>query len=334
MNKIPINLEKTKKPEIIKVDDQSKGMRLDRFLRKLIPGFNQAHLEKLIGSGGIRVNGKKSKANIILENEYLVSLPPGLKEEITNGKNLFSKNVEDLKLIRNSLIIENDEILVLNKPQGIPVQGGSKISRHIDGLLQPAFKTLYRPLLVHRLDKNTSGVLIVAKNRISAKNLTESFKKKKIKKIYLALVKGKVEQDNFQISKPLKKKKYLGKEKVFVDFEDGDEAITNVKVISSLDNFSFLALSPVTGRTHQLRVHLSDIGHPIVGDNKYDETKNKSSNHFRNPTLQLHCFQLIFSLLSGKVETVQAEIRNDMKNNINALGVERYIPELGKKFLI
>ena len=118
---------------------------------------------------------------------------------------------------------------------------------------------------------------------------------------------------------PLKKKKYLGKEKVFVDFEDGDEAITNVKVISSLDFFSFLALSPVTGRTHQLRVHLSDIGHPIVGDNKYDENKNKSSNHFRNPTLQLHCFQLIFSLLSGKVETVQAEIRNDMKNNINAV---------------
>ena len=334
MNKIPINLKKTKKPEIIKVDDQSKGMRLDRFLRKLIPGFNQAHLEKLIGSGGIRVNGKKSKANIILETEYLVSLPPGLKGEITNGKNFFSTNVKDLKLIRNSLIIENDEILVLNKPQGISVQGGSKISRHIDGLLQPAFKTLYRPLLVHRLDKNTSGALIVAKNRISAKNLTESFKKKKIKKIYLALVKGKVEQDNFQISKPLKKKKYLGKEKVFVDFEDGDEAITNVKVISSLDNFSFLALSPVTGRTHQLRVHLSDIGHPIVGDNKYDENKNKSSNHFRNPTLQLHCFQLIFSLLSGKIETVQAEIRNDMKNNINALGVKRYIPELGKKFLI
>ena len=91
MNKIPINLEKTKKPEIIKVDDQSKGMRLDRFLRKLIPGFNQAHLEKLIGSGGIRVNGKKSKANIILENEYLVSLPPGLKGEITNGRNFMSK---------------------------------------------------------------------------------------------------------------------------------------------------------------------------------------------------------------------------------------------------
>ena len=124
MNKIPINLKKTKMPEIIKVDDQSKGMRLDRFLRKLIPGFNQAHLEKLIGSGGIRVNGKKSKANIILENEYLVSLPPGLKEEITNGKNLFSKNVEDLKPVitpGNSASAALDNVFELLVHSGKPV---------------------------------------------------------------------------------------------------------------------------------------------------------------------------------------------------------------------
>ena len=332
MNEKINNSKSSKIPEIINVDQQNAGMRLDRFLRKLIPGFNQAHLEKLIGSGGIRVNGKKSKTKFILEDNNLISLPPGLMKENKSEKNFESINVNDLKLIRDSLIFENDEIFVINKPQGMPVQGGSKITKHIDGLLQPAFKTISRPLLVHRLDKNTSGALLVAKSRHSAKHLTESFKAHKIKKIYLALVKGKLENKTFEISKPLLKRKELGAEKVFVDFENGSNAITQVKVISASDNYSFLALSPITGRTHQLRVHLADAGHPIIGDNKYDENIKKSSNNFNNQTLQLHCFQLIFSLSNGKIETVQAELRGDMQKNITSLRMDKYIPKLGKNF--
>lgn len=322
-------------PEVIKVTEDFIGTRLDRFLKKNIPGIKQSHLEKLIGSGSIRVNKKKSKPNFQLEANQSVSIPPKLRDNKFNFK-LKHKYVplnDDLEMIQKCKINETDDFLVLNKPSGLPVQGGSKVTRHIDGLLEHAFGKGKKFYLVHRLDRDTTGALLVAKNRIYAKKFSNYFKDKKISKKYLAIVCGKLEDKKGIIDLPLLKSKVNNEEKVIVDYNKGLKSVTKYKLLGSNENFSFLLLSPVTGRTHQLRVHLSKLGFPILGDDKYGGITVLNFNKNQKATLQLHCLELIFPYKLNNKNIVYAEINPQMKNIINRLNLNQFLNRLEENIL-
>ena len=188
--------KKNIKPEVLRVSKELSGLRLDKFIRYYIAGIKQSHLEKIIGSGGIRVNKKKVKPNYILNFNQLVSIPPGFKEQNfeTYSKPKFIPLKKDIELIRLSKIYEDENIIALNKPNGLPVQGGTKVHRHIDGLMMNSFDHIQKHYLLHRLDKDTTGVLIIAKNRLYAKEFSSYLKNKNIRKTYLAIVHGKIEK--------------------------------------------------------------------------------------------------------------------------------------------
>ena len=215
----------------------------------------------------------------------------------------------------------------------MPVQGGSKVTRHIDGLLEPAFGKGKKLYLVHRLDRDTTGALVVAKNRIYAKKLSNYFKDHKISKKYLAIVCGKLKDKKGVINLPLLKAKVSNEEKVIVDFDKGLKSVTKFKLLGSYENFSFVLLSPVTGRTHQLRVHLSELGFPILGDKKYGGVTVLNIKENQRVTLQLHCLQLIFPYKLNNKNIVYAEINSQMKININRLNLNQYLNRLEENIL-
>ena len=310
-------------PEVLKVSKELAGLRLDKFIRYYVDGIKQSHLEKIIGSGGIRVDKKKVKPNFILNSNQLVSIPPGLKDQKyeTYSKPKYIPLEKDIELIKSCKIYEDENIIVLNKPSGLPVQGGSKVHRHIDGLMMSSFDHIQKHYLLHRLDKDTTGALIIAKNRLYAKEFSSYLKNKKIRKTYVAIVHGKIENIKGSINLPLLKVKVGNNEKMIVDDRNGLKSITKYKVLEYSNGFSLVLLFPITGRTHQLRVHMSSLGHPILGDNKYNYI-SKIDNDFKNSSLMLHCLQMSFPNKKLKEKFVNADINEKFYKILKILKME------------
>ena len=316
-----------KSPYIFEVNHESIGMRLDKFLKLKISGIQQSHLEKLIGSGSIRVNQKKSKPSNKLSYGELVSIPPKLKDQKFNQKvkDKFIPLKSDISMIKSCIIKEDNDFIALNKPHGIAVQGGSKLNRHIDGLIKYAFKNLDKHYLVHRLDRDTTGTLLIAKNRSFAKELSEYFKYNTIEKTYISIVRGKMENKEGTIDLPLIKGKKTKAEKVMVDEKFGLKSITKFKVFGYSEDHSLVLLFPKTGRTHQLRVHLSYLGNPILGDKKYGGGIRIKSNPNKNISLKLHCLQMSFPYKNMKKNTVYAKIGNEFFDSLKFLKLDQYM---------
>ena len=314
-------------PYIFEVNDECKGMRLDKFLKLRISGIQQSHLEKLIGSGNIRVNKKKSKPSIKLNLGEQVSIPPKLKDQkfTQKIKDKFIPLKNDINLIKSSLIKEENDFIALNKPYGIAVQGGSKLNRHIDGLIKYAFENIEQHFLVHRLDRDTTGVFLIAKNRSFAKEISEYFKYNTIEKIYIAIVCGNVENNEGTIDIPIIKGKIGKAEKVIVDKKNGLKSITKYKVFGSSENHSLVLLFPKTGRTHQIRVHLSHIGNPILGDKKYGGEFKIRNNLNKTGSLKLHCLQMSFPYGKIKKNIINAKLNNDFSDSLKLLKLDQFI---------
>lgn len=279
-------------------------MRLDRFLRKTYPLLTQGLLEKLCRKGSIRINGKKIKTNYRLTfNETLTHPEFPIQEE----KKTAAPSPGFCKKIKQCILFENELFMALNKPHGVAVQGGSGITNPIDEALQ----TLYAsPRLVHRLDKDTSGLLIVAKTLAAAQELAQLFKDRSIKKTYYAVTLGRVKKKTGTLDWPLKKKRDHKTEKVYVDHHEGKEAHTHYTVVSydpKMD-VSLLHITPFTGRLHQIRVHCAEMGHPILGDYKYG---GKEAQPFgKKVRLHLHSYQMTFRLF-GQDYCLKAPISDD-----------------------
>lgn len=320
-------------PEILKVSKELSGLRLDKFIRYYIPGIKQSHLEKIIGSGGIRVDKKKVRPYFILNFNQLVSIPPGLKEQKyeTHSRPKYIPLEKDIELIKSCKIYEDENIIALNKPSGLPVQGGTKVYRHIDGLMMNSFDHIQKHYLLHRLDRDTTGVLIIAKNRLYAKEFSSYLKNKNIRKTYLAIVHGEVEKTKGFIDLPLLKQKVGNNEKMIVDYNKGLKSITKYKVLEYSNGFSLVLLFPITGRTHQLRVHMSSLGNPILGDKKYNET-SKIDKDFKNSSLMLHCLQMSFPNKKLKEKFIRAEINKKFYKTLKVLKMENNNSLLEKKF--
>lgn len=276
----------------IKITVQDAEQRLDRWLKKRRPDIPHGLVQKLLRKGAIKLNGKRAKADVRLQKGDKVTLPDTVEQKATKAVNRRAvPNTEQaLQLLDNILAITNDYIAI-NKPAGLAAQGGSNVKISVDDLtpyLREPWLSLHKakkklptlgevtsgdmtPKLVHRIDKDTSGIMLLARNDVAARTLTAAFKAKDICKTYWALVVGVPSHRQGKISAPLVAKSAVKKiEKAVVDEEQGKSAVTYYTVVEAMgSSLAWVALQPVTGRMHQLRVHMAHIGHPIVGDGKY-----------------------------------------------------------------
>ena len=270
------------------------GCRVDRFVKNLFKDVGYVLLQKLFRQGRIKINRKKAKASQRLnENDQIRIYSNQLIENSDNSEKFIQKDPRLEKIYREMLIFENDDFLVLNKKQGLAVQLGSKLNFCIETILK---NVLDKYFLVHRLDKDTSGVLLIAKNQKYARKLTQLFRDGKIKKTYWAIVDGKIDKPGI-VRNFIGKSFISGEEHMTVtDEENGKSAITKYSPINKVGYYTLLELNPKTGRKHQLRVHCSEVlKAPILGDVKY----NKNIQH---KNLFLHAKQLVISDLDFKIE--------------------------------
>ena len=269
------------------VTADEENSRADKIVRMVCTNLGFGLLQKLFRKGRIKINGEKTAPSDRVKQGDIVIIHADINENAP-ARNF---NAENFEKLRSLIIFENDDFFAINKPAKLAVQGGTKIKFCVDNLIKSYADFDCR--LVHRLDKETSGALLIAKNRKSSQYLTELFRENKIKKKYLAIVDGKIKKSG-TIKNFLTKSFCSGEEKIVVaqNFDDGKEAITHYNPLKSLDkNRTVLELRPFTGRKHQLRVHCADcLNAPIIGDKKYGNLveKCKECNDF----LFLHCHEL------------------------------------------
>lgn len=290
------------------VAEAEEGIRLDRWFKRHYPAVSHGRLEKLLRTGQIRIDGARAKSNDRLQPGQIVRVPPIESDATRPVKQATPIPDRDVRFIRSLVLRKEPGFFVLNKPAGLAVQGGSKTTRHLDALLPAlAEKGEERPRLVHRLDRDTSGAIVIARSAAAAAELAALFRSKAVTKIYWALVHGVPSPRVGTIDVPLAKEGGRGNERMEPQEEDseaGQRAITHYEVISNVAHkFAWVALMPVTGRTHQLRAHLAAIGHPIGGDPKYGQPEAFGGEVPLG--LQLHARRV--SLPAGKRRTISVE---------------------------
>ena len=276
--------------KLLTVSEDEGEQRLDKWFKRRFPQISQGHLEKMCRTGQVRIDSARAKASDRVAPGMVVRVPPLPDAEAPSRPVESRVNAADAKMIQNAVLWKDEHIIILNKPPGLPSQGGSgQGDRHVDGLTE-ALKFGYkdRPKLVHRLDKDTSGVLMLARTDRVARALSEALRHHNTRKIYWAVVAGVPHPRKGSIKYGLMKAPGHGRggegEKMqcvhpakMADYPDAKRAHTDYFTLWFLgQRLSWMALEPVTGRTHQLRAHMAEIGHPILGDGKYggSETDN------------------------------------------------------------
>ena len=302
--------------KIVKIKQEDDGVRLNRWFLKYYPGLSLGRLNKLLRTKQIKVNGGRVEAATKLEAGQEIRLPPLDNEQQTEGKKDFV-SARDVAFMQSLVIFKDKNILVLNKPSGLAVQGGTNTDRHVDGMLDALkFEAAEKPRLVHRIDKNTSGLLVLARNRKYAELLTKAFREHQLQKTYLAFCIGVPWQHEGEIKGRLLK---VG-EKSVID-RDGKEAVTLYKVLDTAGNkFSLIAASPLTGRTHQIRAHLESIGCPIAGDDRYYGEVRQKFSIFADK-LYLHAYKINLSALYNKKLEITAGLPHYFKESLKAAGI-------------
>jgi len=307
-----------------RISPEENGLRLDRCLRLWIPHLPQSIIEKGARKGLLKVEGIKSKPSHRVTEGQTLSFPSFFVdfEERVEEKRPTPLTNADRKWLKGLILYEDSDILVLNKPAGIAVQSGTNQRKSLDAMLV-AYTEEYRPRLVHRLDMDTSGVLVFAKTLPMARWLTNAFKERTVQKIYWALVCGIPQKREGTISLALAKKPDPRGEKVRVDLQTGLQASTIYRVIeTSRQRVSWLELNPQTGRTHQLRVHCAEgLKTPILGDGKYG---GNTALLLGRKALHLHAHKLTIPLPKGKTMTFEAPLPQDMRETFQELGFEGY----------
>lgn len=299
----------------VKIKPEDDGIRLNRWFLKEYPSLTLGRLQKLLRTKQIKVDGKKAEANTRLSAGQELRLPPLDNEKAIKNPAVVSKS--DTDFIQSMIIFKDDNIIVLNKPSGLAVQGGTNTDRHIDGMLEALkFENSEKPKLVHRIDKDTSGVLVLARNRRYAELLTKAFREHMLQKTYLVLAIGNLKNPEGEIKIALDK---VGEK--MEPSNEGKKAVTRFKVLDTAgEKFTLLTAEPLTGRTHQIRAHMECAGCPILGDNKYFGQSRKRFPELSSK-LHLHAYKIDLSPVYNKKLVVKAPLPDYFKNDIKFLGL-------------
>ena len=307
------------------------GMRVDRFLEARFPGLAFSHIQRIIRKGELRVNGRRAQPKDRLAADAKVRIPP---LRLDPPKSV-ARSADDATraFLQSITLYEDTDVLVLDKPMGLAVQGGSGTVRHLDGMLEvlqaPGGQ---RPRLVHRLDKDTAGCLLVAKTRFAAAALAKTFRSRSARKVYWALVAGVPKPRQGRISTFLAKEELEGDSRMRIarhGEEGASHAVTYYAVVeTAARQLAWLSLKPVTGRTHQLRAHAAHIGHPIVGDPKYFNKENWGLPGGLQNRLHLLARRIVVPHPRGGTIDITAPLPPHMVQSWNLLGFDltRYDP--------
>jgi len=307
------------------VDADDDGVRLDRWFRRRWPHLTNVQIQKLARSGQIRIDGARARAETRLAAGAQVRVPP-LPTPGVAVRAPAPISDRDRAFVRGLVLYEDDEIVALNKPAGLAVQGGTGTSRHLDGLLAAWGAGVERPRLVHRLDRDTSGVLVLARTPAAAARLAGAFARRRAQKTYWAIVAGAPGPADGEIDLPLAKRGF-GDREMMAPAAGGEAgaqpAVTRYATIARAGKeAAWLALSPVTGRTHQLRVHMLALGHPILGDPKYQTERSAALS---GPLkLQLHARRLALPRPGRGDLVIEAPISPELKAGFELFGFEEH----------
>ena len=304
-------------------------MRLDRWFKRHFPDVNHSYLQKLLRTGQVRIDGKRAETSSRLAAGQGVRIPPlaawaapakGPNPGAGKPKGMSDKQIAELQAL---VLYRDADVIAINKPAGLAVQGGTGTSKHLDAMLDALrFDGNERPKLVHRLDKDTSGVLLLARTTFAASKLTEMFRGSAVRKIYWAATVGVPKPYQGKIDLALAKEGGPQGERVAGDEDDGKRAVTYYSVLENLGKqAAFVAMWPRTGRTHQLRVHMAAIGHPIVGDGKYGGQEAFLTGAISRK-LHLHARRLRIDHPDGGQVDVTADLPTHFSDTLSALGFE------------
>jgi len=302
---------------LIQVSDEDGDIRLDRWFKRQYPGLSHIRLEKLLRTGQVRVDGGRVKAATRLAAGATVRVPPldewaeaPLPPDDRQKPGPKPPSEAENEKMRQMVLYRDKDVIAINKPHGLAVQGGTNMTKHVDGMLDALmFDSKERPRLVHRLDKDTSGVLLLARSAKAAAWLTEAFREKTARKTYWAVVAGVPRPHRGKIDLPVSKGLDGAREKMVADEDEGRWAVTYYAVVEqAAQKVAWLALMPITGRTHQLRVHCAEIGAPILGDGKYGGEKSMLDGIEHSRKLHLHARSIRLTRPDGGILEVTAPL--------------------------
>jgi 23S rRNA pseudouridine955/2504/2580 synthase len=307
------------------VDEDDDGIRLDRWFKRHMPDVSFNVVSRWARTGQLRVGGKRAVPGDRIEAGQEIRLPP---LDTTPARSARPKRIrepltdEEADYVRDMVIHQDVNAFVLNKPPGLATQGGTKTTQHLDRLLDGLGSDAARPKLVHRLDKDTSGALLVARTARAAGHFAKAFSGRTARKVYWALVVGVPDRDEGLIDAPLAKQPGTGGEKMHISEEHGLPAKTRWRTIDRAGNrAAWVELQPLTGRTHQLRAHMAALGHPIVGDAKYGGAEAFLTGGISRK-LHLHARRLRIDAPGGGVIDVSAELPAHFAESLATLGFE------------
>ena len=310
--------------QILYVSEDEHDIRLDRWFKRRWPHLTHIQVEKMARKGEIRVDGSRVKPQDRLTAGAAVRVPPLPEAAPRQPGDLHQLSERDIAFAKSLVLYEDDMVIAINKPHGLAVQGGTKTTKHVDRLLSAWGEGMDRPRLVHRLDRDTSGVLLLGKGPEAAKRLAGAFARRQAKKTYWALVIGNPKPSEGQIDMALKKtgiNDYEMMRPAEPKDPKGEPAETAFATIGrAAHRASWMALRPFTGRTHQLRAHMAAIGHPILGDPKYGNEKSKELSGVLK--LQLHARRIELDHPRGGKLIVEAPLSPEMKDGFNHFGFD------------
>lgn len=298
-------------------------LRLDRWFKRHFPALTHGRLEKLLRTGQIRVDGKRAASNLRLEPGAAVRVPPLPQSPAPPAAEPRPVSSKDVRALQGAVLYKDEDMLAIDKPPGLAVQGGSKLDRHLDAMLDVLrFDGTERPRLVHRLDRDTSGVLLLARHARAAAALAEAFRAKTCRKTYWAIVVGVPKIRQGKIDLPLAKLPGRAGERVVPD-EEGKSAVTTYRVLDHAGKkAAWLELSPLTGRTHQLRAHCAAMGTPILGDGKYGGALAHLNLGGSGKHLHLLARAIEIRAPGGRTVTIKAPVPAHMATAFAALGFD------------
>ncbi len=307
----------------LEVAADEQGLRLDRWFKRRFPGLAHGRLEKLLRTGQVRVDGARARAGLRLEPGQRVRVPPLGAQTPTPEKPPPQVSPDDRRMLAGRVLMRDDWVIVLDKPPGLAVQGGSKVRRHLDAMLDALrFGAKERPRLVHRLDKDTSGVLVLGRSARAAAGLAAAFKAGEARKLYWAVVAGVPRPPRGRLEIPLQKRPGVKGERVIAD-RGGRRAATLFCVVDKAGRrAAWLALMPLTGRTHQLRAHCVALGTPILGDGKYGGEAAFIEGAPARAGLHLHAREIVMPHPAGGLLRARASLPAHMLGTWRLFGFD------------